>query len=141
MFERLDDTTPSPERMPASVAFWRDPLSPFVGLMCAFNVLMYRDGIHTPRIGGLVTPVLWVAAAVLVCWSGYRYLGRVQPVWRNEPARRPQLVVWSALELLATAIFVYALLKRPDVFAATTIGIAIVVIGVQYFRRRRRESL
>ena len=141
MFERLDDVTPSPERMPAPAAFWRDPLSPFVGLLSAFNLLMYRDGIHTPRIDGSATPVLWVGAAVVV-WSWvYRYLGRVQPVWRNEPARRRQLVTWSILELLAMAIFVYAMLKTPDVLAATTISIAIIIVIVQYFRLRRRGSL
>jgi hypothetical protein len=141
MFELLEDETRAPERMPSSFAFWRDPLSPFVGLLSGFNVFMYRDSIHTPRVGSVATAVLWVAAAVVVwCWV-YGYLGRAEPVWRDEPARRTQLVAWTILELVAMAVFVYALLKNPYVYAAVTIGGAIVIVVVQYFRQRRRESL
>jgi len=99
MFELLDDKTPPLDRMPASSALWRDPVSPFVGLLSVFNMVMYRDAIHTPRIGNVATAVLWMATAVVVWYWAYGYFGRVEQAWRNEPARRTQLVSWTILQL------------------------------------------
>jgi hypothetical protein len=142
MFELLDDETLSPGRMPSSPIYRSNNSKQFLDdllVLIAFGGLVLSEQVREWRTAQIA---VWLVAAASGWWFAYRFVRRIEPIWRSDPTRRTRILIWSVLALLVVLIDVYAVAIKSEttvyVVGGISWGILILSAGVQYLRQRRR---
>jgi hypothetical protein len=145
MFELLDDDPQSPGRMPSSPIYRsNDPtqLLDQILVLIAFGALVLGEQVGESRVAQIA---VWLVAAASGWWAVYRFVRRIEPVWRSDPTRRTRILIGSVLFLSVVLIDVYGVAIKSETTLYVVSGIVwgsiVLSAGVQYVRQRRRESL